>query len=292
MRLRNWCKLTEAKGNTEHAHPLDPINNPWCEMSKIFNDIVRRLDKNEPFVLATVVRTMGSAPVRVGARMVVTPEGLQGTVGGGALELEVERRAKAMLTGQQPGQLVTLDLTALKMGCGGEVTLFLEPFNATRLLWIFGGGHIASALVPLAAQVGFHVTVVDNRAEFADRDRFPAAAEVIHSPYDEAAQTVADDAYAVVITHAHTHDGEILEVLTSRTPPLPYIGMIGSKRKVATIVDQLTAAGTPPGPNLYAPIGLDIGGNSPHQIALAIAAELVAVNHDKTTLAHCRTEPT
>ena len=129
----------------------------------------------EDVVLVTVVAIAGSAPPRVGFRMAVTGGGTEGTVGGGALENEAIRLARALLAGDGTARLERIDVAAIGMECGGEVTLFLEPFRAAPRLWIFGGGHIGKALAPMAAAAGFTVTVVDNRPEFADRTRFPEA---------------------------------------------------------------------------------------------------------------------
>jgi xanthine dehydrogenase accessory factor len=249
---------------------------------------LERLDRGEDVVLVTVVGTAGSAPPRVGFRMAVTGDGSDGTVGGGALEQEAIRRARALLVEDAPARLERLDLGAIGMACGGEVTLFLEPFRAATPLWIFGGGHIGRALAPMAAAAGFGVTVADNRPEFADAARFPAAARTICAGYDEAVAMVPDGAFVVIVTHGHMHDGELLRAVARREPRLPYVGMIGSARKIAIVLDEIRAAGVDPGPNVFAPIGLDLGGDAPGEIALAIAAQILGVRHGKAGLPHYR----
>jgi xanthine dehydrogenase accessory factor len=238
--------------------------------------------------LVTVVESAGSVPAPVGARLVVTPDSTRGTVGGGALEKFATDEARALLeTGGEP-RLIRRRTAELDMRCGGEVALFFEPLSTARRLWIFGGGHIATALAPIAAKLGFAITVVDERPEFARDERFPAASRVICGDPAERAQGVDPSSFAVIVTHGHAHDQGVLEQLVQIDPPLAYIGMIGSVRKVRGALDALADNGLQPGPNLYAPIGLDVGGGSPSQIAVAIAAELLGVLHEKSDLPHCR----
>lgn len=247
-----------------------------------------RAREGVPLCLVTVIESAGSVPGPVGARMVVLPDSIQGTVGGGALEKFAVDEARAMLeTGQDP-KLIRRQTTELGMRCGGEVTLFFEPLGRARRLWIFGAGHIASALAPIAARLGFSVTVVDERPEFATTERFPMASRVLCGNPAEIAREIPPDAFAVLVTHGHASDQVVLEQLVQVDPPLGYIGMIGSKRKVRSALDALAAKGLEPGPNLYAPIGLDVGGGSPGAIAVSIAAELLGVLHDKGDLPHCR----
>jgi xanthine dehydrogenase accessory factor len=247
-----------------------------------------RLREGAALCLVTVVESTGSVPGRVGARMVVLPDSIQGTVGGGALEKFAIDEARAMLeTGNDP-KLIRRQTAELGMCCGGEVALFFEPLGTARRLWIFGGGHLGLALTPIAARLGFSTTVVDERPEFASKDRFPAASRVICGDPGEIARSVGADAFAVLVTHGHASDQAVLEQLVQIDPPLRYIGMIGSTRKVRRALDALANKGLEPGSNIYAPIGLDVGGGSPNEIAVAIAAELLGVLHEKRDLPHCR----
>jgi xanthine dehydrogenase accessory factor len=249
---------------------------------------VSLLGGGEDVVLVTVVATAGSVPPRVGFRMVVTAGGAEGTVGGGALENEAIRMARALLQGGGEARLERIDVAAIGMACGGEVTLFLEPFRSAPRLWIFGGGHIGKALAPMAAAVGFSVTVADNRPEFADKARFPEAERTICAPYDESVKLVPAGAFVAILTHGHAHDEEVLRAMTMMEPRLPYVGMVGSSRKIAKALDEIRASGVDPGPDVYAPIGLDLGGDTPGEIALAIAAQILGVRHRKDGLPHYR----
>jgi xanthine dehydrogenase accessory factor len=249
---------------------------------------LERLRCGEDVVLVTVVSTAGSVPPRVGFRMVVAPGGIEGTVGGGALENEAARMARTLLAGGGEARLERIDVAAIGMECGGEVTLFLEPFRAAPSLWIFGGGHIGKALAPMAAAAGFSVTVADNRPEFADAARFPEAARTICAPYDESVKMVPAGAFVAILTHGHAHDEQVLAAMIRVEPRLPYVGMIGSSRKIAKMLADIRATGVDPGPDVYAPVGLDLGGDTPGEIALAIAAQILGVRHGKPGLPHYR----
>jgi xanthine dehydrogenase accessory factor len=257
-------------------------------MSDIFGEATRLLDAGQEGVLVTVVEVHGSAPSRVGAKMVVTADETSGTVGGGALEKRLIERAHEILDENGGACLEKVHTQEVDMECGGYVSAFLEPLRSGQDLWIFGGGHIARALVPMVGVLGFRVTVVDNREEFASRERFGGRARTLHGDYLELVSRIPRGSYSVIVTHGHRYDKDILKRLARIEPKLPYIGMIGSRRKVAAAVDELTAEGIELGENFYAPIGLDLGGNSPAQIALCIAAEIQAVSQGKAGLPHCR----
>lgn len=255
---------------------------------KIFETVAENLNNGKDFIIATVVNTSGSAPAKTGFRMIVYPGKTEGTVGGGALENEVVRIARELHEKKGEPKLVRINVGELDMQCGGEVTLFIEPFYSKQKLWIFGGGHIASKLVPIATSIGFSVTVVDSRPEYASKSRFPEASNVLNSPYGEAAKKVPEGSFVVIVTHQHKNDQEVLREVVSLTPPLPYIGMIGSRKKVKQALEDLKSSGKAPGSNIYSPVGLDVGGESPAEIAVSIASELMGVFYKKEKLPHCR----
>ena len=255
---------------------------------EIFERIAALKTMGTDFVIVTVVETTGSVPAKVGFKMVVTAEGVEGTVGGGALENELTRQARDLLITRGKACLLKLNVNALDMACGGELTSFLEPFFAKAELWIFGGGHIAKYLVPLAASICFRVIVVDERAEFSTKERFAHAFKVLNTSYPEAVRKIPVNAYVVILTHKHSHDQQVLLAATGIKPPLPYIGMIGSQKKVTNAFAKLTKAGIAIGENIFSPIGLDIGGGSPAEIAVSITAEIQGVLHGKKNLPHCR----
>jgi len=254
----------------------------------ILERAVERAKAGEAVAIVTVIETSGSVPGKTGFRMIVTPGETEGTVGGGALEKEAIREARELLAARASARTVRIKVSDIDMQCGGEVSIFIEPCRPAAALWIFGGGHIAKALVPMAAGAGFSVTVVDHRPEFADKARFPQASRTLSAPYAEAAGSMPPGAFVVIVTHGHAHDAEVLIESARIEPPLPYIGMIGSRHKVAATLETLRAAGVTPGPNLYTPIGLDLGGGTPGEIALSIASEILGVLNGRRGLPHCR----
>ena len=257
--------------------------------NEVLEQFSGRIKDRVDFAMVTIVEVNGSAPARPGARMLVFANEIAGTIGGGALEKYGIERAREILTENSGHHFERIKTADIGMTCGGAVSMFIEPFFAAPSLWVFGGGHVASAMVPLAASMGFAVTVVDNRAQFAKEENFPRNVQVKHAEsYAEVAREVPDGAFAVVVTHGHAHDQQVLLELARREPALPYIGMIGSKRKVPTAFEYLRSAGVEPGANIYAPIGLNLGGNTPSQIALSVVSELLGVLHGKDTLPHMK----
>jgi xanthine dehydrogenase accessory factor len=164
--------------------------------------------------------------------------------------------------------------------------VFIEPLEAPPALYIFGAGHVGYYLGRVASDAGFEVHVVDDRAAFANRERFPFAASVVVEdiPTWLAQTTFPPSAYAVVVTRGHRHDLDALQALASRE--LRYLGLIGSRAKVARLYDQLLGDGRATLEQLsrvHAPIGLDIGAITPQEIAVSIAAELIAIRRGKAT---------
>ncbi len=255
---------------------------------KIFERIAALTTMGTDFVIVTVVETSGSVPAKVGFKMIITAEGEEGTAGGGALEHELIRQSRDLLSTKGKALLLKLNVNELDMACGGEVTSFLEPFFAKAELWVFGGGHIASHLVPLASSIGFRVVVVDERPEFSDRERFPNAFKVLNISCLEGVKEIPANSFVVILTHKHIYDQQVLLSIAGIKPPLPYVGMIGSQKKVASAFNKLEEAGIEIGNNIFSPIGLDIGGGSPTEIAVAIVAELQGVLYKKQNLPHCR----
>lgn len=257
-------------------------------MIDLLDIALAELKSGKDLTLITVVETEGSMPARVGARMLVFERSIRGTVGGGALEKVAIDMARAMMERGEESRLVRFESEDLGMACGGAISLFMERLVPAPRLWVFGGGHIAKALTPIASSLGFRVVVADNRGEFASQERFPEASRVVCGEYAETARNVEPGSYAVIATHGHAHDLEVLTEVLRIEPPLPYIGMIGSRRKVGEIVEALNARGLSCGPNIYTPVGLDLGGGSPAEIAVSIASELVGIVHGRSNLPHCR----
>ena len=244
-------------------------------------ELVRLRRERVPCALATVVRTAGSTPRKSASRMLVLRDGTTiGTIGGGRIEKEICDEAVALLglgLEARP-RLLRYHLTQeLGMCCGGEMEVFVEPMVPEPALVVCGAGHVARALVPVARTCGFLPWVVDEVEEMASPARFPDAHKIVDSfdVRDWKDVPLDGDTYVVVVTRDHAQDQALLEQLLGRE--LAYLGMIGSRRKVELFKQRLAARGISAErlARLRAPIGLDIGAETPEEIAVAIVAELI-----------------
>ena len=255
---------------------------------EVFAAVADALDRGEPAALVTIVSTTGSTPQRVGAKMLVFGDGrMVGTIGGGCYENDAFGKAREAILHRRP-QLVHYELSddfAQETGliCGGQMDVYIEPIEPSPELFVVGAGHVGFHLANLAHEVGFRVHVVDDREKFANRERFPHAAEVVSEdiPAWIARAALPSHAYVVIVTRGHTNDLEALRALAPRD--LRYLGLIGSRAKVARIYDELLSSAMPADVlrQVHAPIGLDIGAVTPQEIAVSILAELIAVKHGK-----------
>jgi xanthine dehydrogenase accessory factor len=246
------------------------------------------LERGEPAALVTIVRANGSTPQRTGAKMLVYADGRTvGTIGGGCYENDALGKAREAIASGKPA-LVRYDLNddfveESGLICGGQMEVYIDPIAPAPRLYIVGAGHVGLHLARAAADTGFRIHVVDDREKFANPERFPAAEAVVVEDiagWLHRAEIPAS-AYVVVVTRGHTHDFDALRALAARD--LRYLGLIGSRAKVARVFDALAAEGMPGEclSRVHAPIGLDIGAITPAEIAISILAELIAVRHGK-----------
>jgi len=243
-------------------------------MLDVLHELTTAIERQEPVALATVVEVKGASPAQVGFKLLVRPDGrIAGNLGGGALEQRVREEALAALQ-EGRSRLVHYTLReegsdAVGMLCGGEVTVFVEVYQPVPILLIVGGGHIGQPLAEMARIVGFQVQVVDVRPERATVPQLDPA-------------TITPWTYVVLITEDHVTDERALRQVLDT--PAAYVGMIGSRRKVGIVFDHLRAEGVSEErlARVHAPIGLDLGGRSPAEIALAILAEVVQVRYGGT----------
>ncbi len=240
-----------------------------------------------PSWLATVVTTTGSTPARVGMKMIVGAEGLvAGTIGGGALEKLVLEKIRL----EHPTMAVkwAFDLDSREgaefgtpMICGGVEEILVEALAAGTPLVIFGGGHCGVALSRLAGWTGFAVTVYDNREEWASKEKHPSAIRLICAPYTNMMDhlPVTPDTFGVIMTHGHQHDTEVLRQVIGTS--WRYLGMIGSGKKVRSVLEALRGEGVDEGrlARVVAPVGLTIGSHTPEEIAVSIVAQMIAVRN-------------
>lgn len=244
--------------------------------------------------LAHIVRAEGSTPGKPGWKLLVTPDGETiGNLGGGAFEAMVAADARSRLAEPRPENGIEryyLTEEAVKgqatgMVCGGMVEVFLEVITAPPLLAIFGGGPVGQALAQAGDLAGFDLLVVDDRAELRRPELFPAGAALpaaggdFRGDYLEALGT--RPLYATVVTRCWDTDVAALAAVLGQAPPqLAYLGLMGSRRKVEHVRQELTGAGFDlDAVPFHAPIGLPIGGDSPGEIAIAVLAEIQKVRY-------------
>ena len=249
----------------------------------LFEELTRRRRLGERAVLATIVRVAGSTPRDVGARLLLLADGsMCGTVGGGTREADVIAAARELLA-KGGSRLLAVDFDeGLRGGdgpvCGGSMEVFMERIDPARRVVIAGAGHVAYALHRALALLDFRSVVVDPRPEWASAERFPGATLVHEAfPAGLARQEITVSDAVVLVTPGHQHDRESLRCALAT--PAGYVGMIGSRTKVATVFKALRdeGFGEEQIARVHAPIGLAIGAETPAEIAIAIAAEIVAV---------------
>ena len=250
----------------------------------LFNEIVRLRRHGQKCALATIVQVNGSIPSYESAKLLVREDGsMIGTIGGGCVEAEVWNAAREVIETEKPKHL-TFSLNqdaAYDNGliCGGQLNVFVEPIVPQPRAIIFGAGHVSKSLAKVAHLTGFAVTVVDDREQFANKERFPEAEEVHAAEYEAVFPQLDVNAncYLIIVTRGHRDDMRVLRWAISTDAR--YISMIGSKRKTIAIVKEFEKEGIPRAQveRVHAPMGLDIGAITPEEIAVSVAAEMIAV---------------
>lgn len=253
----------------------------------IFDEIVRLRKLGQKCALATIVQVRGSIPSFESAKLLVREDGsMVGTVGGGCVEAEVWNVAREVIETETPrhlhfslGQDAAYDNGLI---CGGQLDVFVEPVIPQPGAFIFGAGHISKSLAKVAGLAGFRTIVIDDRDMFANRERFPEADEVIAGEYEEIFPKleINETSYIVIVTRGHRDDMRVLQ--WAATTRAKYVAMIGSKRKVISVIRELEKQGMSAElfQRIHAPMGLDIGAVTPEEIAVSVAAEMIAVRRN------------
>ncbi len=235
--------------------------------------IVGALAGGEPVVEVVVLRSE-DPDITVGARSVVWEDRVAGTLGTPEADARAAAAARQALRSRKAA-------TQRIEASAGAFEIFVEPHNPPDELLIVGAGHIARPLCEVGALVGFGVTVLDDRPGFATRERFPEAVRLIQADFSDPFRDVplGPGTYLVLVTRGHKYDYDALRDILLRGVELAYIGMVGSQRRVRAALEQLVREGIPAEKlgRVYAPIGLDIGAETPEEIAISIVAELVRV---------------
>jgi xanthine dehydrogenase accessory factor len=250
-------------------------------METLFGQIAAAAAQGESVALATLVRVEGSTPRELGSKMLVYADGrIAGTIGGGAMEAAVmEAAAEAIALGQP--RLLRYELRDPGEGdlgiCGGAAEVFIDVIAPPPTLLVVGAGHVAMPVAEMGHQCGFRVVVLDDRPDMVSEARFPDAAERLSGEIVSclSALELTSQWYVVIVTRGHAHDLEALRAVVGSQAA--YVGMIGSRRKVRTTYDSLIADGVPASllERVHSPIGLDIGAQTPAEIAVSILAEII-----------------
>jgi xanthine dehydrogenase accessory factor len=253
----------------------------------IYEELVRLRRMGQKCAIATIVQVRGSIPSYESAKLLVREDGsMAGTIGGGCVEAEVWNAAREVIETEKPKHL-TFNLSqdaAYDNGliCGGQLDVFVEVVVPQPQAFIFGAGHISRSLSKVLALAGFGTSIIDDRESFANRERFPEALEVYAGEYEEVFPKlpVHESSYLVIVTRGHRDDMRVLRWAVGTNAR--YISMIGSRRKVINVVRELEKEGIPAArfERLYAPMGLEIGAISPEEIAVSVAAEMIAVRRN------------
>ena len=251
---------------------------------EILRLVVTLLDRRAPFAVATVVATKGSVPGKVGARMIVHPDGSQhGTVGGAGLEVKVKRLALEAIGSRRSGTH-RFDLARQKPGgldsvCGGSAEVFVEYMAPRPHLLILGGGHVGLAVGRLCEQLEYAYSVGDVRAEIATEERFPGARGRFVLGPDQPFEKLDLSGYShlILIGHNHHVDGEMVLAALQHGYE-GSLGVIGSKRKRMEFRQRCAERGIEAEEfdrRVHCPIGLPIDAETPEEIAVAILAEII-----------------
>ena len=255
-------------------------------MKRVFEEALRAMESGRASALVLLTKKEGSSARDPGAMMLVLEDGSTvDTVGGGILEERLKEEAlNAIRDGKTRNISFALDETSkgdLNLYCGGKVEFAVIPLYPQEKLYIFGGGHISRALVRIAGPLGFRITVIDDREEFARKESYPGAFKVLHADYSEFARNLEADNWTYVVIATENHENDFRALIELIEKPFVYIGMLGSKRKLETFKKRMNEKQIKLLERLSNPIGLDIGAETPEEIAVSIAAELVKTRRSR-----------
>src|SRR5215204_405450 len=252
----------------------DAIN----QTSSVTKMIEQILERGEIASVITNVR----GPCAVGAKLLVHQNGATtGTLGEPMLDALVTDKAQAFLASREETRMFSVSEFAPEFPSAREISLLFERLQPAPRLVICGAGHVGASLARLAAFAGYHATLIDDRAEFLKRERFPEEqiGLLVAGDWSSAVREAVGSGRGVsvaVVTRGHNEDEQCMQGVVRANPD--YVGLIGSKRRTSIVIERLREAGVPEEQlaKIRAPIGLDIGAVTPEEVALAIMAEIVA----------------
>lgn len=256
------------------------------EPGNLISMLGEAIDRGKSAAFVIVVAADGSTPRETGARMLVFGDGsIEGTIGGGTLEALAIKQAAACIRKGSGGKFV-FDLKPsgnTGMICMGRVEIFIDVYKTPLKILILGAGHVGMKIAGAAEMAGYPYIVADDRPEFANKERFPGASSILLGrPHKAVALAGVDEkTYVVIVTRGHALDRECLEA-AMRTKAA-YIGMIGSADKVREIFRLAGKKKLYPlrDRRVYSPIGLNLGGKTPGEIAVSVMAQIIMLHHKK-----------
>lgn len=256
---------------------MEPGSGDVRSIAKKLNELV---EQEQEGALVLVITSTGSAPGKVGAKMLVLPDGhIHGTIGGGVVEARVIADALDAIEDRRGPRTFDYDLEKLGMTCGGGISVYVEPIVSPHSVIVFGAGHVGSAVARLMSTLDCRVTVVDDRTDWASEERLPEVDRVVQCAFTEYLldEPPGPNDHVIIVTRGHEHDQHVLEQVVEQD--VAYIGMIGSQSKAKAAIDALLDAGINKNrlEKICTPIGLNIGAITPVEIAVSVAAELIAL---------------
>ncbi len=245
---------------------------------EIFEKANELLKKGEVFSIVTIIEAEGSAPGKPGFKMLVTRDGESiGTVGGGSLEhILIKKAVKAIES--QKRILYKTQLKDIGMSCGGNVVAFVDVIGIMDRVIIFGGGHVGLAIYKVLSLLPFNLIVVEDREEFATKERFPKAEVIKEDPIHFASSfEIKGRDFVILVTRTHEMDYKILREILKRDKIPYFIGMIASKAKTEKIKGWLRKDGISEERinAIHAPLGVPIKARTPEEIAISVVAEII-----------------
>jgi xanthine dehydrogenase accessory factor len=264
-------------------------------MEDIYQEILKIKSEGQTAVVATIIAIQGSTPRDLGSKMLIRSDGtiIVGSIGGGNLEALVCQEGLKVIKEGKP-KVLHFDLTGQEttggetietgMICGGNADIYIEPILPEETLYIFGAGHISLYLARMGKILGFKIIVVDEREMFANQERFPEADKIYAEKFEAVFSKLQPKKpyYIVIVTRGHRYDQEVLEWAVGMEAK--YIGMIGSRMKNNAVFSNLQNKGISKEllEKVHAPIGLNIGAETPEEIAISILAEIIQVRREKS----------
>lgn len=256
----------------------------------IYEQIVELRRQGLRAALATIVARKGSTPRKDSAKMLIYEDGrCYGTIGGGCAEAEVRREALAVMRGGRP-RLLQFDLTGDDaedggLICGGSMEVYVEPIQPDPVLVIFGAGHVGRCVADIAKGLGFFVIIADDRIKYANREHFPHADRLLVDSWENVFSQIKvnDSTYLLIVTRGHQYDLACLRFALGT--PARYVGLLGSHRKIKLFYETLESEGVNPAlfERVHAPVGIAIGAETPEEIAVSIAAQLISLRKEPSS---------